>query len=68
MENQQQAEKCREYHGINGHMPGSNDIQFDGQTCDCGKLLFYKERCGCPSNVEPTYTLHSKENPNYIPQ
>lgn len=55
--------KCREFHGINGKMPMAHELQFDEQTCDCGKIIFYKEKCNCPNN--PHYDLKSKPNPNY---
>lgn len=67
MESNQQI-PCREVHMINGVVPKPEDIHFDQKICDCGKLQFYKEKCGCPANVEPTYTLKSDANPYYIPQ
>ena len=57
---------CKTFHGIGGVLPQKMDIHFDGKTCDCGKLLFYAEMCGCPSNKH--LELYSKENPNYIPK
>ena len=57
---------CREAHKIDGIIPQKTDLHFDGRTCDCGKIIFYKERCGCPANVTPTYDLKSKPNPNYV--
>lgn len=39
---------CKNGHSINGIVPTSSDIQYDGQVCDCGKLKFFAEKCGCP--------------------
>jgi len=67
-QNQQQNIPCREVHKVNGVVPTSDMLDLDGKTCECGKLVFYKQRCNCPANVTPTYELKSKANDNYIPQ
>ncbi len=61
----QEQLKCREYHGIEGKLPTKEDVHFDGKTCDCGKIIFYAEMCGCST---PHLELKSKPNENYIPQ
>lgn len=53
--------RCKGFHGINGIMPEGSDIKFDGITCDCGKIIFYKEQCGCPGSVDG-FLLRSKPN------
>lgn len=58
--------KCKGFHGINGAMPQGSDIQFDNITCDCGKIMFYKEPCGCPGSQDG-YFLRSKPNENWNP-
>lgn len=55
--------KCRESHKVDGHIPSPLDLHLDGRTCDCGRILFQKEPCGCIGN--PHDELKSKENPNY---
>lgn len=59
---------CREVHVINGIVPKPEDTQYDQAVCDCGRLQFYLEKCGCPANVTPTYTLKSRENSGFIPK
>ena len=59
---------CREVHVVNGEIPTSDRIDLDGKTCDCGRLMFVKQRCNCPANVTPTYELKSQENPSYTPR
>lgn len=54
---------CKIAHTIDGVMPTTRDIHFDGRTCDCGKLIHYKELCGCD---QKRWDLKSKENPDYI--
>lgn len=59
---------CQEIHKIDNQVPRPEDVQLDGRVCDCGRILFYKERCSCPAEtVNPSYTLKAQENPNYIP-
>ena len=60
MDNQNQEKPCREVHKVNGVVPTSDMVDLDGKNCDCGRLTFYKQRCNCPSNVEPTYELKSR--------
>lgn len=67
MDNQNQEKPCREVHMINGVVPKSDDIQFDQMTCDCKRLIFYKQRCNCPANVQATFELKSRPNENFIP-
>ena len=51
---------CKDVHKVDGVIPQPNDLQFDGRTCECGKLIFYKEMCTCPSN--PHEVLKTKPN------
>jgi hypothetical protein len=51
---------CKDAHKVDGVIPQPNDLQFDGRTCECGKLIFYKEMCTCPSN--PHEVLKTKPN------
>lgn len=51
---------CRAGHAVNGIVPGEQDLEYDGKVCDCGKIVFFKERCGCPHKEE--YTLKTREN------
>lgn len=39
---------CRNGHALNGVLP-TDDITFDEKVCDCGRIKFYKEECGCPT-------------------
>lgn len=54
---------CRTAHYVDQVIPNLNNIELDGRTCNCQKLLFYKELCSCPGN--PKYELKSKPNPSY---
>jgi hypothetical protein len=54
---------CRVAHMINNVIPAQHNLEFDGQTCNCGKLLFVAEDCACPNN--PHKELRSKPNPSY---
>jgi len=56
----EQEIKCKEAHRVDGQIPQSKDVHLDKRICDCGKILFYSERGGCPGN--PCYTLKSKPN------
>ncbi len=53
---------CKGAHRVNGVVPQKKQLEYDGKVCDCGKLIFYKERCNCPSHVTPSYDLKSKPN------
>lgn len=54
--------KCTPYHTVNGYVPKAEDLHLNGQVCDCSRVVFYSERCGCPASVTPTYELKSKPN------
>lgn len=54
---------CREAHKIGSVIPSLNNVEFDGKTCNCGKILFVAEQCACPNN--PHLELRSKPNPTY---
>lgn len=54
---------CKEAHRIGDHIPQFPDLHLDGQTCNCGKILYVAEPCGCPGLLQKN--LHAKENPNY---
>lgn len=55
--------ECKEAHRIGDHIPQFPDLHLDGQTCNCGKILYVAEPCGCPGL--PRMDLHAKENPNH---
>jgi hypothetical protein len=40
---------CLDAHRIDGIIP-VDQMEFDGRTCDCGKLIFHVEDCGCGGN------------------
>lgn len=52
--------KCQYAHKVDGVVPGILDIHLDGRSCDCGRVKFVAEDCGCPSN--PHKELRSKPN------
>lgn len=51
---------CKNGHAVNGIVPGEQDLEYHNRVCDCGKIKFVKERCGCVNN--PYYELKTKEN------
>lgn len=55
---------CPQFHAVDGQMPSIDRTDFDGRTCDCGKISFYSEMCGCSV---PRLELKSKPNLDYIP-
>jgi hypothetical protein len=52
--------KCRDAHRVDGLIPGLLDVQFDGRACDCGRVIFFAEQCGCAAN--PHMELKSRPN------
>lgn len=58
--------KCNVQHLWNGNPPFTSQPELEGKPCDCGKMLFHIEGCGCPGN--PQKEIKLQENPNYIPQ
>lgn len=58
--------KCAIQHLWNGNPPYPHQSELEGKPCDCGKMIFHAEMCGCPGN--PQMQVQLKENPNYIPQ
>lgn len=46
-------------HVIDGVIPEPFHEQFDGRTCDCGKLLWKWTECGCQ---DKTFQLRAQEN------
>lgn len=60
----QQLEKRHKGHTVNGYSPHLSMVKIDETTskevvCDCGKIIYYAEMCGC---AEPHLELRSKEN------
>lgn len=44
---------CFDGHRINGEKPQALDTQYDGRVCDCGRIKYYTEMCGCtPQHLE----------------
>lgn len=39
--------KCKPEHKVDGIVPFQEDIRFDGRSCDCGRVKFIAELCGC---------------------
>lgn len=60
---ERQAIGCRDAHRVENTIPSLNNVEFDGQTCNCGRLEFFTEMCACPHN--PHLELKSRSNPNY---
>lgn len=60
-----EEKKCPLIHQIDGRTPESTDTHLEGRTCDCGKLIFFLEPCGCPGAKHDE--LKSQPNINYIP-
>lgn len=52
---------CKTGHAVNGIVPGEQDVEYSGRVCDCGRILFYKERC-TPCGQTIRYELKQKEN------
>jgi len=55
----EEEEKCKGDHKINGVVPLPLDIQYDGVICDCQRIKFYTQMCGCS---EPHLELLKKPN------
>lgn len=53
---------CLYGHTVNGQFVGNLDFQYEEAVCDCKKIKWSKERCGC---TEPHDELVQRENPNY---
>lgn len=55
---------CRMAHSISGIIPNLNDAEtaqvYVGKVCDCGKLRYIKEECGC--SIGPGYKIVGVEN------
>lgn len=58
--------KCREAHTIEGLIPNLETweyaAQFVDKICDCGRIRFEKEDCGCPGQP---WKVVARENPNH---
>lgn len=55
--------ECKEAHKIGDLIPQFNNVELANQTCNCGKILYVEEECGCAGLKR--MELHAKENPNY---
>lgn len=51
---------CLYVHRVDGIVPDKLDLQYAGRVCDCGRVVFYAEPCGCPGN--PHDEIRSKPN------
>jgi hypothetical protein len=59
MDNQNGNEvKCKHGHSVGGVVAGENDLHLNGKVCDCGRVVFYTELCGCAVNKH--FILKSK--------
>lgn len=56
---------CPLIHQIDGRTPELTDTHLEGRTCDCGKLMFFTELCGCSGDKH--LELKSQPNVNYVP-
>lgn len=45
-------------------IPQLLDLQFANMTCNCTKILFVQEECGCPAGTKHL-EIRAKENPDY---
>lgn len=53
---------CELIHKVDGHIPHFSDTHLDGRVCDCRRMIYFKEECGCPGNP---WQLRSKPNENF---
>lgn len=60
----EEIKPCQGIHKVDGIVPTEFDARFADKVCDCGKVIFYKDQCGCP-NTPNGWRIRSKENPNY---
>lgn len=56
--------KCKEAHMVDGVVPQERDNHLDGRTCDCQRMIFISEPCGCSDGGG--YKLRSKPNENHV--
>lgn len=56
----EEQEKCKGGHKVDGKVPMLTDIHLDKRTCDCGRLKYISEMCGCETNKH----LELKQYPN----
>jgi hypothetical protein len=54
---------CANGHVIDKVTPAPTDLYFANRVCDCSKLIFVLEPCGCPNDKHDE--LRSRPNPNY---
>lgn len=52
---------CNPYHTVKGIVPDTYHLQFDKMICDCGRMEYYTETCGCPGNPKPELKSKPKE-------
>lgn len=57
------SDVCRYGHTINGIVPNTNELQYKDRICDCGKIKYNVQPCGC-SGVKHD-ELRAVENPDY---
>ncbi len=56
---EEEKQTCNPYHTVNGYVPQLLDVQYNGIVCDCSRVIFYSEMCGCSM---PHLELKSKPN------
>lgn len=56
----EEEKKCTPEHKIKDQIPTILDLKYDGQACDCGKIKWIAEDCGCSANPH----LELKQYPN----
>jgi hypothetical protein len=59
----QNSSPCKNGHVVEGVAPQTYDEKFKDKVCDCRRVMFVWELCGCPGKKE--YKIAMKANPNY---
>lgn len=49
---------CQYSHQVAGVTPNPLDVHLDGRTCDCGRIKFVAEDCGCINNPHKELRSH----------
>jgi hypothetical protein len=49
---EEEQEKCKGDHKVNGVIPMLYDLHFDKAICDCKKVKWEVHSCGCSNQVK----------------
>lgn len=60
----QEIKPCVGVHKVDGVVPTEFDERFIDRVCDCGRIVFYKDPCGCPGT--PGWRLKSKPSEEWV--